>query len=65
VETVAQYNRRQDAKIKRAAIRGAEQYLAIKAHNREQHREHILCSLNAIAGGLITVALILSVGGAQ
>jgi len=65
VETVAQYNRRQDAKIKRAAIREAERYLAIKAHNRAQHREHILCSLNAIAGGLITVALILSVGGAQ
>ena len=65
METIAQYNRRQDAKIKRAAIREAERYLAIKAHNRAQHREHILCSLNAIAGGLVTVALILSVGGAQ
>ena len=65
METIAQYNRRQDAKIKRAAIREAERYLAIKAHNREQDRENIICSLNAIVGGLITVALILSVGGAQ
>ena len=65
MESIAQYNRRQDAKIKRAAIREAERYLANKAYSRAQSREHMLCSLNAIMGGLVTVALILSVGGAQ
>jgi hypothetical protein len=65
MESIAQYNRRQDAKIKRAAIREAERYLANKAYSRAQNREHILCSLNAVLGGLLTVALILSVGGAQ